>query len=206
MCAHVSGQVLWAYKWTSVHLPAEQTRSPSLHSNTKQNTLHCTNTRKASQNLYGLLPTLWFTGSPLKQTKEENKLTNKHTHTTESGNQGEEMLTFKLSKGFCPKRCSWLTWGNRAFEGTNAIYMLSACTAVHCTEDFTFAHISIQHTVNASGRDTVHFRLDYVSVWWIVTPSAGKASLCSETKSIRRSWRININMKNQLEVRSCSFI
>lgn len=112
------------------------------------------------------------------------------------------MLTFKLSKVFCPKRCSWLTWGNRGQMWSACCERAPLCTGRRTLRLHT-SHFNTQ--LLPQDENAVHFRLDYVSVWWIVTPSAGKASLCNETKSIWRSWRINVNTKNQLEVRSWTF-
>lgn len=74
-------------------------------------------------------------------------------------------------------------------NGVNVINMLSVCSAVYCTVPrMDKPHVNIQltsaHSEDLGTEHTLHLRLDYVTSWWMVMPSAGEASWGNETKSM----------------------
>ena len=152
-----------AHKIISIHLQAGQTRSLSLHSNTKQITQRTIHTHEwePGKNLYGLWWTLRLSGLHFLHTqnkKKQNKLeswpmsTQKHDREEIRGVGA--VLTFEHSKGFCPNVAPNWQEETHSVNGTTAINMLSACAYVYCTErrkpDLTSTHVSLQHTVTTS--------------------------------------------------------
>jgi len=100
---------------------------------------------------------------------------NAHTHSSEWTLGGRRCWHSNSQKGFVPTDRR----KHSALNGTNVINMLSACSAVYCTETLTHS--------STHSQPEGHFTSGYVSVWWIVMASAGRTSLGNEMKSMWRT-------------------